>query len=186
MQISMNPFLLLERGDDLSALAIDRRCERFRIAFNGQVFYAINSWVPIVRVGGMVLGIAKIEEVSSSVSPSGVVMTYVTFSRTQISKDYQKAFKMIYQMQSNTDSDPDDIYANVDAVVPGAISPEQLERMTGLKSPAHPSRPMKPKEPSLSDLRAAKEFFGASSQDDDDDDENSDNRKRRRDLFSNI
>ena len=183
MQISMNPFLLLERGDDLSALAIDRRSERFRIAFNGQVFYAINSWVPIVKVGGTVLGIAKIEEVSSSVSPSGVVMTYVTFSRTQISKDYQKAFKMIYQMQSNTDSDPDDIYANVDAVVPGAISPEQLERMTGLKS-ATPTRPVKPKEPSLSDLPSARDLFGASS--DDDDDEYGRNRKRRRDLFSDI
>lgn len=187
MQISMNPFLLLERGDDLSALAIDRRQERFRIAFNGQVFYAINSWVPIVKVGGTVLGIAKIEEVSSSVSPSGVVMTYVTFSRTQISKDYQKAFKMIYQLQSNTDSDPDDIYANVDAVVPGAISPEQLERMTGLKSstPSHPVRPMKPKEPSLSDLPSARDLFGGSSSDEDDEDYGRD-RKRRRDLFSDI
>ena len=181
----MNPFLVLERGDDLSALAIDRRNEHFRLAINGQAFYAVKSCVPIVRVGGAILGIATIEEVTTSVSPSGVVMTYVTFTRVQISKDFQKAFRAFYQMQSNSYSDPDDIYSNPDAIVPGAISPEQLERLTGLKSPAHPSRPMKPKEPSLSDLRSAKEFFGASSQDDDDD-ENSDNRKRRRDLFSNI
>ena len=181
MQVHMNSFLLLDRGDDLSSLAIDRRSEKYRLAINGQAFYSINSCVPIVKVGGTILGIATIVEVSTSVSKSGIVMTYVTFTCTQISKDYQKAFKLLYQMQSNSCSDPEDIYSNVDAIVPGAVSPEQLERLTGMKRPV-PNQPKKRHEPSLSDLPSAKELFGDSYSDDDD----YEKQKRRRDLFSDI
>lgn len=182
MQIYTNPFLILERGDDLPSLAIDRRGERYRVAMNGQALYAVNSCVPIVKVGGAVLGIAKIEEIQTSVSKSNIVMTYVTFSLIQISKDYQKAFRMLYQMQSNFYYDTDDIYSNVDATVPGAISPEQLENITGLANPKAKTPTKQYREDSLSNLPSARDMFGRERKDDDSESD----RNRRKNLFCDI
>ncbi len=193
LQLEMNPFILLERGDDLGELAVDRRREKFRIAIPGQAFYIVNSCIPVVKVGGTILGIGTILEVSTSVSATGNVMTYVTFSLTQISKEYQKAFKMLYQMQMNSAPvDMDDRYSSSeDTFIPGAITPEALERISGTKSPKTTSetksqlRRKMPEESSLSSLESARDFAGMSNRYSDDDDD-VDDRNRRRRLWTDL
>ena len=193
LQLEMNPFILLERGDDLGELAVDRRREKFRIAIPGQAFYIVNSCIPVVKVGGTILGIGTILEVSTSVSATGNVMTYVTFSLTQISKEYQKAFKMLYQMQmNNAPVDMDDRYSSSeDTFIPGAITPEALERISGTKSPKTTSdtksqlRRKMPEESSLSSLESARDFAGMSNRCYSDDDD-VDDRNRRRRLWTDL
>lgn len=178
MQVSVNNFIVLDRGDDLSHLSINRRGDLFSIGIPGQAIYYINSCIPVVKVGGEVLGIANIREIKTSISKEGNIMTYVVFSLTKISKEYQKAFKMLYTLQVNTNPiDIDDRFANVDdMIVPGSINAATLDKISGVAGKEKTSGShLRPSDPSLMEPKSsiAKSFdnlFSDVFQNDDEED----------------
>ena len=115
---------------------------------------------------------------SSSISREGNIMTYVVFSLTKISKEYQKAFKMLYTLQINTNPiDIDDRFANVDdMIVPGSINAATLDKISGVAGKEKTSGShLRPSDPSLMEPKSsiAKSFdnlFSDVFQNDDEED----------------
>lgn len=131
--VEMRSFINLEEGDDLYALK--NKNNTYTIAITGQSFYMVGNYVPIAQSGGNILGLAKIVEVYTKMSKTGIIMTYVTFEKIDISNELKKSFKVLYQMQEADGSSATDKYDTSDAYIPGIVSADKLIKgITGTSS----------------------------------------------------